>query len=59
MLYKVIILYKNPELQQRWIPETVENSQYDSNQVENLVNKRKSEFQAFSENDTAHSLTSL
>lgn len=47
MLYKVIILYKNSELQQRWISEIVENSQYDFNQVENLVNKRKSEFQAF------------
>ncbi len=56
MLYKVIILYKDSQLQQRWISEIVENSQYTLSEVEAVVQKRKSELKAFSENDIVHSL---
>lgn len=48
MLYKVIILYKDSQLQQRWISEIVENSQYTLSDVEALVKKRKSELKEFS-----------
>lgn len=56
MLYKVIILYKDSQLQQRWISEIVENSQYTLSEVEAVVQKRKSELKAFSENDIVHSV---
>ena len=48
MLYQVIILYKDSQLQQRWISEIVENSQYTSSQVETLVQIRKSQLKEFS-----------
>lgn len=47
MLYKVIILYKDSDLQQRWISEIVENTKFSRQQVELLVQKRKSEYKAF------------
>lgn len=55
MLYKVTILYKNSELQQRWISEIVDNSKFSLEQVETLVKLRKSELKAFQENDIVHS----
>lgn len=55
MLYKVLILYKDSELQQRWISEIAQNSKYTLSEIQGVVNKRKSELKAFSENDLVHS----
>lgn len=42
MLYKVLILYKDEKLQQRWISEIEELSNYDRNTIEEIVRDRKS-----------------
>lgn len=54
MLYKVIILYKDSELQQRWISEIAEKSKFSLSEIEHIVNLRKSELKAFSGNDIVH-----
>jgi len=41
MLYKVLILYRDPELQQRWISEICELSKFRQEEVDYVVNKRK------------------
>jgi hypothetical protein len=59
MLYKVVMLYKDSELQQRWISEIVNGSRFSLNEIENIVATRKSELKAFSiksENDIVQSL---
>lgn len=58
MLYKVVMLYKDSELQQRWISEIVNGSRFSFTEVENIVAIRKSELKAFSkksENDIVQS----
>jgi hypothetical protein len=47
MLYKVLILYKDSDLQQRWISEIAANSKFSMRVVEDLAKKRKSEIKAF------------
>jgi hypothetical protein len=41
MLYKVLLLYKDPELQQRWISEVCELSQFKLEDVLACLNERK------------------
>lgn len=41
MLYKVLILYKNSELQQRWISEIVDLTKFSMEEVTKIVNERK------------------
>ncbi len=48
MLYKVLIIYKDPDLQQRWISEIAENSNFPIQEIEDLVRERKSQLKAFS-----------
>ena len=43
MLYKVLILYHDPQLQQRWISEVSELSCFSIEQISVIVKKRKSE----------------
>lgn len=47
MMYKVLILYKNPELQQRWISEVAKLSKYSREDLEKICNARKSELKKF------------
>lgn len=47
MLSKVLILYKDSELQQRWITEVAENSQFSYQDIQDLVKQRKLEYKAF------------
>lgn len=48
MLYKVVILYKDSELQQRWISELEEKSRFTREQIEKLVESRKLKLKNFS-----------
>jgi hypothetical protein len=41
MLYKVLILYKDPQLQQRWISEVCELSQFGQEEILTCLNERK------------------
>ena len=41
MLYKVLILYKDPELQQRWISEMCELSKFKQEEIISCLNERK------------------
>lgn len=41
MLYKTLILYKEPNLQKRWISEVTDLSGFDRALIENLVSQRK------------------
>lgn len=47
MLYKILILYKDPELQQRWISEITELTHFDSRDIISIVNERKKKFKVF------------
>lgn len=47
MLYKVLILYKDSNLQERWISEIVEKTSFDVEEVNEIVNLRKSKLKAF------------
>jgi hypothetical protein len=56
MLYKVLILYKDPELQQRWISEIAALTEFSTEQITAVVNQRKASLKLFSENDIVHPL---
>lgn len=47
MLYKFIILYKDSDLQQRWISEMVAHTHYSVQEIEEVIKKRKSELKFF------------
>ena len=47
MLYKVIILYKDSELQQRWISELVKLTDFTEEEITSLVNERKAKLKIF------------
>lgn len=47
MLYKVLLLYRDPELQQRWISEVSEATGFTEAELQALVNERKSKLKHF------------
>ena len=47
MLYKVLILYKDSGLQQRWISEIADNTAFARADIERLAAERKSNLAAF------------
>ncbi len=47
MLYKVLILYKDPKLQQRWISEIGRLSDFSTDEIESVVKDRKHRLKAF------------
>ena len=47
MLYKVLILYKDPELQQRWISEIAQLTHFDAIDIIAVVNERKIKLKMF------------
>lgn len=47
MLYKVIILYSDPQLQQRWISEVSELSGFSIETIESVVEQRKKSLKPF------------
>jgi predicted house-cleaning noncanonical NTP pyrophosphatase (MazG superfamily) len=47
MLYKVLVLYKDPILQQRWISELASLTSFSEAELEAIVSVRKSELAAF------------
>lgn len=49
MLYKVLMLYKDPELQQRWISEVCERTGFEREVVEEVVKERKRKLAIFRE----------
>jgi hypothetical protein len=51
MLYKAVLLYKDSELQQRWISEITNLTQYSEKEINNIVLERKQNLKHFSEND--------
>jgi len=56
MLKKVLLLYNDADLQQRWISEMVTHTTYQREQLEELCETRKAQYKAFkSENDIVHS----
>ena len=64
MLYKITFLYKDSQLQQRWISELVRLTSFTQSEIEQVVNERKNSLKAFghgratsqqAENDIVHS----
>ncbi len=56
MLYKVLMLYKDSDLQQRWISEVSQNSTFDLDTITQVVVDRKSKLKGFAtENDIVRS----
>lgn len=49
MLKKVLLLYRDPELQQRWISEVVQATGFDEELVKRIVEERKRELARFRE----------
>ena len=47
MLYKVLVLYKDPELQQRWISELASLTSFSVEEITTEVNKKKQTLKAF------------
>lgn len=47
MLYKLLILYKDSELQQRWISELVSLTEFSEEEITSLAEKRKTELKLF------------
>lgn len=47
MLYKAILLYKDSQLQQRWISEIVKNTKFPEELVSKLVDEKKSRYKSF------------
>lgn len=47
MLYKVSLLYKDSQLQQRWISEVVKNTNFQKELVSKLVEEKKSRYKSF------------
>jgi len=56
MIYKVLILYKDSELQQRWISELAELTKFTDKEIISLVNERKAQLKFYSEKDIVHPL---
>ncbi len=56
MLPKVIMLYKDKELQQRWISEIVSNSRFSKEVIYNQYRKKIAKWSKFSENDIVQPL---
>ncbi len=56
MLYKVLILYKDTELQQRWISELAELTKFTELEINSIVNERKTQLKFYSEKDIVHPL---
>ena len=57
MIRKVLLLYEDAELQQRWISEIVSRTKYTRKEVEEICDTRKQELKKFkSENDIVHSV---
>jgi hypothetical protein len=49
MLYKVIILYKDTQLQQRWISEVARNTRFSKNVIERAMNEKRKKWKQFRE----------
>lgn len=49
MLPKILLLYKNTELQQRWISEVVQATNFSTSEVEQIVQTRKEKWKIFRE----------
>lgn len=49
MLYKFLLLYQQPDLQQRWISEIVDLTGFSKTQVEKVVRQRKQQLKNFRE----------
>ena len=47
MLYKFLLIYKDSEIQQRWISEVSSLSGFDKNSIQEIVNYRKSKLKVF------------
>ena len=47
MLYKVILLYKDNQLQERWISEIVKNSNFSKETIEKYVSLKKNKWKTF------------
>ncbi len=47
MLYKVILLWKDPELQQRWVSHVNENSIFTKDQILQVIEQRKQSLKHF------------
>lgn len=47
MLYKTILLYKDSQLQQRWISEIVDETSFSKEVVSKLVEEKKSRYKSF------------
>ena len=56
MLYKVMPLYNDYKIQQRWISEVAELSKFDIQTIENCIQTRKSSLKKYSEKDIVRSL---
>jgi len=55
MIKKVLLLYDDAELQQRWISEIVSKTNYTYEQIETICKERKSQLKKYkSENDIVH-----
>jgi hypothetical protein len=55
MLPKVLLLYKDSQLQQRWISEVVEKTKFPRETVERYLAEKKAKHRRFSENDIVRS----
>lgn len=49
MLYKVLVLYKHFDYQQRWVSEIAELSQFERSTIERVVKERKAKLKHFRE----------
>lgn len=47
MLYKVLVLYKHLEYQQRWVSEVAKLSQFDTSVIEKVIEERKTRLKHF------------
>jgi hypothetical protein len=47
MLYKCLLIYKDPQLQQRWISEMVTLSRFDEKTINSIIITRKSKIKVF------------
>lgn len=47
MLYKVVLLYRDSQLQQRWISELVQRTRFTQSEIEQVVLERKRSLKAF------------
>lgn len=49
MLYKILVLYKDSEIQQRWISEITQLSKFDEATIKEVVSERKAQLKSFRE----------